>query len=748
MIQTENTNKVIVDSFNVEFGYELISVLPYAYWHYINGTLESTKSGANSESLYYFSPKHEIYTENRSWDNMIKFRKSGLPNVYIHQSKLNTEKFLIPPFKEIYKNDIYKYDKPIICICNRYNREWNHEPINYFDLECLKHLFETLQDKYQIVYFATSIPEELQDSAHSIDLGDYEFAKQYPKVIIFQDLVKDSWNETMLKVFANCEKFITMNGGYSILACFFGGQNIIYSKPGEPETREIKTGSFWRWYPEFNNTQIKYVPTYTKLYEEINTLFMKELPTINIIVRTCKRPNYFKDCIASIQEQTYPNINVIVGVEEGDTETIAYAYLYPYRVVHYVKCNKEIKVPSEDKSYGVWFPYNRYLDELTQKVGSGWIMYLDDDDMLTDRTAIEKIVNSITSEDDLIYWRMKYKNLLIPSQKSWNIMLSGGAPTVCDVSGIAFMFHSKYKTEVEWGYWKRGDFRVANTLDALCTNKIYIDEALTGTQDVEHGGQLIDKKASYTLTAGIVYSGRLPKLLPKIISRIYEETQTLKQTNIVIINNSETELSNLPDTVKIISGEQIKDRSQLSTLLANNYNKITTDSNDEFIWLLEDDMLPESGCFKTMFDYLLALPTNKPSLVGAIYLSRHIPTRVVAGLYKDSPEWFYISDIKSKVLAVDFTGTGCCLFRKESVSEFKDSTSFGIKSHDWAFCEDIKNSGGDVYILPNALCRHYTTETEYLIYEPQKRKEPLKRVKNGSKQSFFDIMLPRHKVHK
>ena len=44
----------------------------------------------------------------------------------------------------------------------------------------------------------------------------------------------------MLKVFANCSHYITMNGGYSILSSLFQGTNIIYSKPGKPEAKEIK----------------------------------------------------------------------------------------------------------------------------------------------------------------------------------------------------------------------------------------------------------------------------------------------------------------------------------------------------------------------------------------------------------------------------------------------------------------------------------------------------------------------------
>lgn len=483
---------MIANSFNIEFGYELISNIPYAYWLYKQNLLTETISGVGSEPLYYFSPKHTINTEIRTWNNMFNARAAKIPNIYIYKPYLDLSQFCIPPYKEIYKNDKYKYNKFLLCICNRYNKEWNHDPINYFDLECLKHLFETLQDKYQIVYFAESIPEELQDSAHSIDLGDYEFAKQYPKVIIFQDLVKDSWNETMLKVFANCEKFITMNGGYSILASFFGGQNIIYSKPGNPQTQEIQQGSFWRWYPEFANSQIIYVDSYDELYKN---LVKFEIPTVNILIRTHHRPNYFADCIKSIKNQTYQNINVILGIEDDDKETIDYAYKYPYRVVHYPKIAPPPAPTGAE--YGVDFPYNQYLNILTQKCPTGYIMYLDDDDMLTSNTAIEEMVHAIKNHD-LLYWKVDCKVRIVPNDEHWEQMTKGMPPTVCDVSGLGFMFHSKSKNFVDWGYWKRGDFRVANTLHQHCKS-ICLNKILTAVQDKQHGGKLGDKISSEPL---------------------------------------------------------------------------------------------------------------------------------------------------------------------------------------------------------------------------------------------------------
>ena len=182
---------MIVNSYNIEFGYELISCVPYAYWLYENGQLKQTISGTGSKPLYYFSPKHTINPRKRGWHNMTKACKANIPNIKIHKPYLDLVQIKIPPYKEYYKNDTYKFDKPIVCICNRYSVEWGKEPINFFSLECLEILFNKLKKDYQVIYFAVDLPEQLQDHYHSIELGDYKFVKKKHKdVIIFQDLLK------------------------------------------------------------------------------------------------------------------------------------------------------------------------------------------------------------------------------------------------------------------------------------------------------------------------------------------------------------------------------------------------------------------------------------------------------------------------------------------------------------------------------------------------------------------------------
>jgi hypothetical protein len=267
------TEKITVKSFNHEFGYELISVIPFAYWLHVNGLLEKTISAELTEPLYYFSPNHEIDPTPRGKQGK-QFMRSKIPNKQIHKPALNTSRFYPPPYKEVFKSESITWDKPTICICNRYNMEWQKPPINFFSLEVVEQMFKLLQDDFQIVYFGVDILDNMQDLAHNMPLGDVELCQEYPRVILFQDLLKTSqmtWNELMLRVFAGCDNYITMNGGYSIMASYFGGTNLIYCK----EAKEVhpKVDSFNKWYHLFGGSDIVVTRTYDELIDKVKSIW-------------------------------------------------------------------------------------------------------------------------------------------------------------------------------------------------------------------------------------------------------------------------------------------------------------------------------------------------------------------------------------------------------------------------------------------------------------------------------------------
>lgn len=491
-----------VDSHNVEFGYELISALPYAYWLHQRGLLKGTRSGIDTAPLYWFSPDHQINPEPRHWDNMKKAWRDKIPNIHIHNADLD-ERFL-PPTLTIDRDlmfmnsdgslnqeransmcEIANNDKPVICICNRINIEWGKEVINYFDIPTLEKLFIMLGKKYNLVYFNIAGKPEYYDGVDPVDIGDYELAKKYGVQTIHelhnsfnmgygdyfgtQDL-NLSFNDFQMRIMSISKGFITMNGGYSILASYFGGTNIIYSK----ECQEIKPeiNSFFRWYHRFGNSTILHTDNYTDLLQKIHQRFMDEGPVINILIRTHNRPNFFRDCIESIQSQTYKKINIIAGYHSKAE------YLVPYKIRQekYPVYQHSIPAHPDRENYGAPFPPNHYLNHLISKVTEGFVILMDDDDAFQDNHSLQKIVNKIKSTNDMVMWRLRTKGRMIPSDSNFK-----KPPVARDISGITFCCHFSHLQDEKIEPYRLADFRLISNLYKKLKPK-YINEPLTKMQ--------------------------------------------------------------------------------------------------------------------------------------------------------------------------------------------------------------------------------------------------------------------------
>lgn len=190
---------------------------------------------------------------------------------------------------------------------------------------------------------------------------------------------------------------------------------------------------------------------------------------INILTRTHNRQKQFNVCRDSIKNQTYTNINHIVG-SDVNCDYCDYYSLTP----------KNITYPVPERG-GYPAPWNLHLNELNMLVKDGWIMYLDDDDKFTDNDALKIIINNIADENELILWKVNINGRIVPSNDRLGLVIAG------DISGIGFMFHSKH-LPVDWGSWSFGDYRVIKSLSEKLKIKV-IDKILTETQGRPNFGQ-------------------------------------------------------------------------------------------------------------------------------------------------------------------------------------------------------------------------------------------------------------------
>lgn len=196
-------------------------------------------------------------------------------------------------------------------------------------------------------------------------------------------------------------------------------------------------------------------------------------PLINIITRTSGRPNGFKKTTDSITGQTYGNINHIVCTDD----IVNFDYIKSCGINNYHLIDREKLIKEDvnkDPGTGPYSPHNLYFNEIHEHILDGWVIYLDDDDTFTNNNCVDNIVKIINNvdEDHLIFWRMVYSNgNYLPK-----IINEKNPPTLSQIGGSCFTFHSKYLKYVKWDSWKCSDFRVINNLCKIVPKYVWYPE--------------------------------------------------------------------------------------------------------------------------------------------------------------------------------------------------------------------------------------------------------------------------------
>ena len=256
--------------FNGEFAPELQFALPFAYWHSLNGTLKKTSSSKWSKELYFFSENHEEAFELRTNEGNYNFETPRI----LYSQNYNMRKWKPVPLKKMYANDVYKFDKPMLVIANRYNMEWDGPPISFYSKEMIEYIISNFENKYTIIYNRPRPKNIIADNSDIYDLDEYDWLKKmYPTVVLMEDLFSanigkaNNFNHLQLMVYANAENFVSIHGGTATLASYFGGTNLIYSKKG-PEHHFL---CYQKLYPKFSGAKI----LHAKYEEEFKSLLIQ-----------------------------------------------------------------------------------------------------------------------------------------------------------------------------------------------------------------------------------------------------------------------------------------------------------------------------------------------------------------------------------------------------------------------------------------------------------------------------------------
>lgn len=261
LYRTKKMTKKI--NFNGEFGWELLKAVPYAYSLHTRGLLLKTISCRDTRCLYYFSPDHDEMHQKRMGGSGSNW-KDSLPFDSIHRSSPpDKANWCPPPYRQHFEGRIVQ-DQPAIVISNKYNTEWERPPINFISRKSLIEIIVVLKDRYKVYYNRpTSI---VGDNSPILNLGEKDEVREAGATLVEEEYQnyksQMTFNEFQMCLMAGCDKFISVQGGTSILSSYFGGENLILSKAGA----ELKCKSY-SWYPLLSGCNVRVFREDVKLVE-------------------------------------------------------------------------------------------------------------------------------------------------------------------------------------------------------------------------------------------------------------------------------------------------------------------------------------------------------------------------------------------------------------------------------------------------------------------------------------------------
>ena len=248
-----------------EFAFELLAVIPYAHWLHEHGRLEYTISTPDTRCLYYFSPDHTEVAIDRSYVPITEypigeigersFDRAGFPVA------LDTTQWSPPPYRDVFANDgRFRWAKPPVVVCNKANDEacsGAGSPPNSLDRDVLFAVISRLRPRFTVIYNRPRAQDIVGDHDPIRERGDIEAVRHaFPDVVIIQDLHEQhpdlTFNELQLRVFATSEHFVSVLGGSSYLASYFGGTNVVYAERGW----EVACGAYDGWFEQFSNARV------------------------------------------------------------------------------------------------------------------------------------------------------------------------------------------------------------------------------------------------------------------------------------------------------------------------------------------------------------------------------------------------------------------------------------------------------------------------------------------------------------
>lgn len=316
------------------------------------------------------------------------------------------------------------------------------------------------------------------------------------------------------------------------------------------------------------------------------------MPTVYILSRTSGRPAFFKEMAESVREQTYPNIVHLVVTDDKESmdylKDIPEAALvksladgfHPEEVCE--RCGSlgggascagapSLENPEKRQEFfncycNTSYPMNDYMNNLQARVEDGWVMYLDDDNLLQDKYAVSELMAHAQSTDELVAFRSTLGRVTPHDMNFGKRVVMG------DFDSSNFMFHSDHLESAKWPDTRCGDFKVGSQLSSVLpvrwVNQSFIQsnplrDAIGGLgkrQDSQHAGVTV-------IITSYMTTGWRPQWVKEIIETyLSDEMSSLVAKVILVWNNVDENVpSAIPDP-KTFDGRLVIIRPKVNSL--------------------------------------------------------------------------------------------------------------------------------------------------------------------------------------
>lgn len=291
---------VDIDIPNCEFGLEIVVVLGYCYWLHARGMLKSTTSLKGMSDFYFFSPRH---TESRCGQRACVTLSEEFPASSFHDCRAvelpSCGRWIAPPLQERWLADgmsavlklwfdydlgrgirepvlrADKFDLPMILIHNKVCDEWGRGNIHHIPNCILRELVSVLSSNYLVVYCRPTGREQgYSVDQNAIDQQDSDLMTAEGAGAVLLQTIMSIWqtdvNLTQMLLHSVSTRFVSVQGGNSVLASFFGGTNVIYAREGV----EVRNSLYQKLFKSLSMCRIHTTPDLQCLKDLVCKVFL------------------------------------------------------------------------------------------------------------------------------------------------------------------------------------------------------------------------------------------------------------------------------------------------------------------------------------------------------------------------------------------------------------------------------------------------------------------------------------------